>query len=196
MTHAELVQRATRWLHTMGCPMVFPEMVTYAGETPDCIGFRDSGETSLLIECKASRSDFLADAKKPHRRWPERGMGMHRYFMCRPGLIRADELPARWGLLYCHPTRVELVVGRHPKRYAPGDMEAFTFKERNRTAEVGMLYSALNRLRVDLGDREFNSRVRMRFQDRPARLRAEQDAAPAVASSSDSDLDLFLEDAA
>lgn len=176
MTHYELVQRATRWLHTMGCPMVFPEMVTYAGETPDCIGFRDSGATSLLVECKASRSDFLADAKKPHRREPERGMGLHRYFMCRPGLIRPDELPARWGLLYCHPTRVELVVGYQPKRYVPEQLQAYSFHERNRNAEVGMLYSALNRLRVDLGDSDFNSRVRMRFADRQVRLRAERDA--------------------
>jgi hypothetical protein len=70
-------------------------------EEPDAIGWAHRGRSSILIECKASRADYQADAKKPQRR--ERsakfGVGRYRFYMARKGLILADELPEGWGLL-------------------------------------------------------------------------------------------------
>ncbi|GBQ90079.1 hypothetical protein GCM10007866_16160 [Gluconobacter albidus] len=71
------------------------------GESPDAIGYRVSDMInggSTIVECKVSRSDFLADRKKPHRQTG--GMGKWRYFMCPEGLISPDELPDKWGLLH------------------------------------------------------------------------------------------------
>ena len=51
MTHAELVTRAARWLESVGCPIVFAEMVTINSEIPDVIGWRNSAE-SFMVECK------------------------------------------------------------------------------------------------------------------------------------------------
>lgn len=112
MTHAELVDRGARWLKNKGCRVVLRDPFKAAvstGECPDVIGWRDG--LSLLIECKTSRADFLADAKKPFRVDPCAGMGDWRFYMSPSGIIRADELPDGWGLLVAHPRRIEVVAG-------------------------------------------------------------------------------------
>jgi len=50
---------------------------------------------SYMIECKATRSDFLSDKTKPFRKKPERGVGNYRYYMTPPNLISADDLPEK-----------------------------------------------------------------------------------------------------
>lgn len=52
---------------------------------------------TVLVECKVSRADFLADKAKPHRH--AGGVGNWRYFLAPEGLIAPDELPAKWGLV-------------------------------------------------------------------------------------------------
>ena len=68
---------------------------------PDCGSTSYSltnSTVSVVVEVKTSRSDFLADRKKAHR--VEGGMGTYRYFLCPTDVIRVDELPQGWGLLY------------------------------------------------------------------------------------------------
>jgi len=65
---------------------------------PDAIGWKKACH-SVLIECKVSRADFLADRDKPFRQKPENGVGCERYYLAPRGLIRTEELPAGWGLL-------------------------------------------------------------------------------------------------
>ncbi len=106
-THAALCAIAARWLRLPnsrgghGCQVALCEPRTgyLAGEIPDAIGFRVSmpGAGSVVVECKTSRGDFLADAKKPHR--AAEGMGLYRYYLCPEGIIKPDEVPDRWGLL-------------------------------------------------------------------------------------------------
>lgn len=170
MTHAELVARAGAWLRARGCKIAFTELVSLCGETPDAIGWRDSGQTSLLIECKASRSDFHADKHKAHRRPDCAAMGRYRYYFCVPGLIRPEELPERWGLLYCHPKKVELVRGRDPLRY--DDTLDWNHNVDN-GSELQMMFSALNRLRIDLGDKAFRDRVHLSYMERQAEKAAQ-----------------------
>jgi len=171
MTHADLVERAARWLKAKGCSLVFPEMVTLQSETPDAIGWRDSGATSYLVECKASRSDFHADKNKSFRRGDVPALGRYRYYLCPPGIIRPEDLPARWGLLYCHPSKIELVAGRDPRSYDSDKAAAFV-NDVSLAGELRMLHSALNRLKIDLGERDFYGRVLMPYTERK-RLRPE-----------------------
>jgi len=53
-----------------------------------------------LLEAKCSRGDFLADKKKRFRKRPSKGMGMYRAFICPKDLIKPEELPKGWGLIY------------------------------------------------------------------------------------------------
>ncbi len=67
-THADLVERAARWLRsTKKCGVVLTEFVTSSPETPDAIGWTYGGNWSILVECKTSLSDFYADSKKQGR---------------------------------------------------------------------------------------------------------------------------------
>ena len=145
MTHDELVIRAERWLKNMGCGVVFNDnfhAATLYGEEPDAIGWRDG--LSLLVECKASRGDFLADRKKRFRQDPAEGMGDWRFMMCPPGMIAADEIPDGWGLLYAHPRKVEKVCG------VPTNTQWWSGKpfEANKRRETQLMYSALRRLSI------------------------------------------------
>lgn len=101
MTHAELVKLAERWLRKSPNPhpIVLADVrVNAVGEQPDAIGWRSYG-VSTLIECKASRADFLRDEAKRHRRFPDTGMGAFRYYCAPAGILSLADLPARWGLL-------------------------------------------------------------------------------------------------
>lgn len=110
--HATLCLLAARWLKRPqsagghGCHVAVSEARPgWAGECPDAIGFRAGHEAgSVVVECKVSRADFLADRSKPHRQ-PGAGMGTWRYYMAPEGLIAVDELPPRWGLLEVNSRR-------------------------------------------------------------------------------------------
>lgn len=108
--HAELVREGARWLRkTVGSSLVIEEMACYngTGEIPDIIGWKSG--YSVLIECKTSRSDFLADKKKLFRRYPDMGMGVYRLFLCPDGIILSEDLPENWGLLYYDPFRTHKI---------------------------------------------------------------------------------------
>jgi hypothetical protein len=149
MTHKELVQSAYRWvLNNAKCGMAFRELVTSAcnGECPDVIGFAGWGH-SVLIECKASRSDFFADKKKSFRMYPDLGMGRYRFYCCPTGLLKTTDLPEKWGLLYVNEK------GQARTIYNPynGDRSDYSNIwsggfEQNMKAEHGMMYSALRRI--------------------------------------------------
>lgn len=108
MTHAHLVDKAVRWLRTYRCGVVLSEQACASGEMPDAIGWKQASH-SVLVECKISRADFLADRDKPFRQKPERGVGSERFYLTPPDLIKLEELPAGWGLLEQRRGRIEML---------------------------------------------------------------------------------------
>ncbi len=144
MTHAELVERAERWLlKTCGCGFAFAELcaATNTGEIPDAIGWKSG--ISILVECKSTRSDFLADKRKRFRKQPDQGMGKYRYYLTVPGMINPEDLPESWGLLYCHPKKIERVVSPVKGNiFSPGVFVA------NESAEIQLMASALRRIHL------------------------------------------------
>lgn len=137
MTHEDLVKRAVAWLrkpsrNRSACGIAVPELVSFCNEQPDAIGWFGGG-WSIMIECKVSRSDFLADKSKPRQHC---GVGHRRFYMCPPGLIKPDEVPVGWGLLYCHDNRITVEVT------APEN------ENRNFIGELAMMYSLLRRVEV------------------------------------------------
>jgi hypothetical protein len=74
MNHALLVRRAVEWLRRYRCGVVLSEQACVSGEMPDAIGWKRACH-SVLVECKISRADFLADRNKPFRQKPQSGVG-------------------------------------------------------------------------------------------------------------------------
>ena len=139
MKHTQLVARAAEWLRSKyGCGIVLSEQYCVTGEVPDVIGWKASCQ-SVLVECKVSRSDFLADAHKPFRAAPEEGLGSKRLYLAPAGIIAPDELPPHWGLLEYKNREVELVVkpGRADLRTHIGLMK-----------EMNLLLASLRRVEV------------------------------------------------
>ena len=137
--HAQLVARAADWLrHRYGCGIVLSEQYCATGEVPDVIGWKASCQ-SVLVECKVSRGDFLADASKPFRSHPEDGLGSKRLYLAPAGTIAPDELPKYWGLLESKGRDVQLVVkpGRVDMRTHIGLMK-----------EMNLLLASLRRVEV------------------------------------------------
>ncbi|SHH64217.1 hypothetical protein [Ferrimonas marina] len=111
LTHDVLTQIAVRWLKRPfsgrgpGCHVALGEIGSYGfntGEVADAFGYRYDRwlPGSVLVECKTSRSDFLADAAKPHRNGGKAGVGTYRYYMAPEGVIGLDDLVGtKWGLL-------------------------------------------------------------------------------------------------
>jgi hypothetical protein len=108
MTHAQLVERAVRWLRWYRCGVVLSEQACVSGEMPDAIGWKQASH-SVLVECKVTRGDFLADHGKPFRVKPEKGVGCERFYLTPARLLKVEELPAGWGLLELQRGRVEMV---------------------------------------------------------------------------------------
>ena len=106
MTHALLVRNAVAWLRRYRCGVVLSEQACISGEMPDAIGWKRACH-SVLVECKISRADFLADRAKPFRQKPELGVGCERFYLVPRGLVSPDELPQGWGLLEIHNRCVE-----------------------------------------------------------------------------------------
>jgi hypothetical protein len=109
MTHALLVRKAVEWLRGYRCGVVLSEQACISGEMPDAIGWKRACH-SVLVECKVSRADFLADRGKPFRQHPELGVGSERFYLAPRGVIRPKELPVGWGLLECHNRQIQMIM--------------------------------------------------------------------------------------
>jgi hypothetical protein len=108
MTHPQLVERAVRWLRSYRCGVVLSEQACVSGEMPDAIGWKRANH-SVLVECKVTRADFLADRAKPFRAKPEQGVGSERFYLTPPALVKIEELPPGWGLLEHRRGGVEML---------------------------------------------------------------------------------------
>ena len=108
MTHAQLVEKAVRWLRSYRCGVVLSEQACVSGEMPDAIGWKRANH-SVLVECKVSRADFMADRCKPFRQKPEQGVGCERFYLTPPALVKTGELPLGWGLLELRRGRIEVM---------------------------------------------------------------------------------------
>src|SRR3990172_699172 len=136
MTHKQAVKRMALWLrNSRGYAVVMAERTaTIVSEQPDVIGWHGNA-ASVLIECKVSRSDFLADKLKSFRRMEEQGVGDLRYFAVPKGLLIPDDMPEGWGLLEIGEHQVREKLPARPKMS-------------NKKAEVSMLVSCIRRLEI------------------------------------------------
>jgi hypothetical protein len=137
MTHAQLVERAVRWLRSYRCGVVLSEQACVSGEMPDAIGWKRANH-SVLVECKVTRADFIADRAKPFRQKSEQGVGSERFYLTPPALVKPDELPVGWGLLELRRGRIEVI---HPSAKNLRTAAGFRY-------EMNLLLASLRRVEV------------------------------------------------
>lgn len=142
VTHTMLVQIAAEYM-AKRLPVVLPEFFSHNRELPDVIGFKD--DYSVLYEIKVSRGDYLGDAKKYFRIKPEKGMGSRRFYVVPKDMVKPEELPLGWGLIYLYPSG-KLREIKNSYIPAPPDHDPVqlwrwpgTF-EKNVSAEMHLLY--------------------------------------------------------
>ena len=128
---------AVAWLRRYRCGVVLSEQACISGEMPDAIGWKKACH-SVLVECKVSRADFLADREKPFRQHPDTGVGCERYYLAAKGLIRTEDLPAGWGLLEVSGREIEKVK---PSRKNLRSETGFQY-------EMNLLLASLRRVEV------------------------------------------------
>ena len=137
MTHALLVRAAVEWLRRYRCGVVLSEQACVSGEVPDAIGWKRACH-SVLVECKISRGDFLADRAKPFREKPGLGVGSERFYLVPRGLVKVEELPAGWGLLEYSKRSVQMV---RPSRKNFRSEDGFR-------CEMNLLLASLRRVEI------------------------------------------------
>jgi hypothetical protein len=157
MTHGNLNDLAQKWLlrapsaNGAHCKIAFTEVgPLFYGEIADAWGFNYDYDFSVVVESKVSRSDFLADKKKPHRNGEVLGMGAFRYFICPEGMISPDELPDKWGLLWVNARGHIKIKAGHllgKTNYFNADSSVADWAhDVNHTAERKMMAHLLNRV--------------------------------------------------
>jgi len=107
ITHKDLVIAGKRWLQ-LTCRVVCDELQTGSRETPDVIGWQGNG-TCIVVECKTTRSDYIANNNKSHIR-SGNSVGDFKWLLTPQDLINENELYDGWGLL-------EYIVSNHANGY-------------------------------------------------------------------------------
>lgn len=139
LTHRQLVGLAHRYLHSLGYPCILTEP-GYRKELPDAIGFKD--DDSLLIECKASRADFLKDKKKEFRA-EGKGVGMYRLYLTNAGIVFPWDVPPKWQLAWAMDENTIKFMKpwvAQPRIFL-NPYKDLAFMERDYRDELGLLYS-------------------------------------------------------
>ena len=141
VTHTMLVAIAAQYLGKR-LPVVLPEFFSHNAELPDVIGFKD--DYSVVYEIKVSRGDFLGDKNKSFRRSPDKGMGDRRYYVVPKDMVRIEEMPTGWGLIYLYPSgKLREVKSSYIPNPEPINADSWrwpgTFKK-NVSAEMHLLY--------------------------------------------------------
>lgn len=132
LSHDSLCKIACTFLRERNCAIVANQPATgYNGESPDAIGFHGARE-SHVVEVKTSHSDFISDKNKSFRANPQEGMGSLRWYMCEPYVIKLEEVPDNWGLVYVSKGIRSIVREAKPQ-------------ERNMLAELDFLYNTARR---------------------------------------------------
>lgn len=163
MTHADLCRLAAQWLKRPasrqgpGCIISFEQTAPIGSpEVTDAIGWTSwiaaTSASSVLVEAKVSRADFLADRNKPFRKNPDHGIGDFRYYLAPRGLIAEHDLPPQWGLIEYTGRGLTVTCGHVLERLKPmpdgrykRDLDRWRFTK-NAKVEIAFLARMLQRV--------------------------------------------------
>lgn len=112
LTHGQLVTLGARWLrYEKNCSIVIEEPATAGFVKPDVMGFQIY--SSMMIEVKVSKNDFLADKKK---KGYNQKLADYNYYLVPADLIKPEEVRENWGLIYARSGKwKDFQVVKEPK---------------------------------------------------------------------------------
>jgi len=145
--HEQLCEKGLSWLKRNGFAVAATNIwASGSRERVDCVGYRAT--CSAMIEAKISRSDFLADKKKPER--IKGGVGIYRFYITPKGLLSLHDLPDGWGLLEMHGRSVRMVHGPKGNLWpdfenAQGSQWEMFANKQDESAERAILFSIARR---------------------------------------------------
>ena len=150
--HESQNKQAAKWLKKQGFGVVATNIKALESrEIIDVIGFRTS--CSIVIESKVSRADFFADFKKPERKEGAAALGLYRAYICPVGLIKKEEVPKGWILLYSNGKKIVEEIKPKGNHWPSSDYKSQVGEEWkpyqhkiNEKSERSMLYSLCRRL--------------------------------------------------
>jgi hypothetical protein len=169
---------AEKWLRSYRCAVVLSEQACVSGEMPDAIGWKRACH-SVLVECKVSRADFLADRAKPWRAKPELGVGCERFYLAPAGMIREDELPPGWGLLALKARSVQMA---RPSKKNLRSAKGFA-------CEMNLLLASLRRVEIRIEPQTITDFLK--WQNRMAEYNGGQP--PEGVTPAEAETNLYLE---
>jgi hypothetical protein len=178
MTHAQLVEKAVRWLRHYRCGVVLSEQACASGEMPDAIGWKRASH-SVLVECKVTRADFLADRAKPFRLKPQQGVGCERFYLTPAAMLRREELPPGWGLLEVCGRGIEMI---HPSAKNLRTATGFCY-------EMNLLLASLRRVEVRIEPQSITDFLK--WKNRMAEYN--RGKLPAGLTAAEDEINVFLE---
>ncbi len=139
MIYNDLVKLAEEWLresssldtkpYLNSCGAVISGSGNSATEKPYAIGFTSG--ISILIECKLNHSDFAVGKRKTVH-LDSGDMGDYKFYLIPKGLVKTDNIPAKYGLLEVENNLISIV--REPE-----------FIGGHKESEVALLASVVRR---------------------------------------------------
>ena len=152
MTHDDIADWCATRLKGLGYRFAFSNMTSAVhGEQPDVLGLTSYGN-SIVVEVKVSRSDFLADKKKPWRANPNMGMGQERVYLAPEGLLKLSDIPYGWQLWE--------IYGKNKPRLRVVKGQA---KENKKNSWGGVCKSVVNR-NIDKEELQYFSKISNTYQ--------------------------------
>jgi len=157
MSHDDIADFTALYLRKKGYPLSLSNIKTANhGEQPDVLGVSLNG-ASIVCEVKTSKSDFLADSKKPWRS-KGNGMGDFRAYVTPKGLLKVDEVPYGWQLWELHGSKrpfIKIIKGLALVKDTSGPWVTTRKEYRNMTEQE------YNAFRVNLADKSCRSELIM-----------------------------------
>jgi hypothetical protein len=145
---------------------------------PDAIGWKRANH-SVLVECKVTRADFLADRCKPFRQKPDQGVGCERFYLTPAALVKPEELPVGWGLLELRRGRIEVIHAAAKNLRTAAGLRY----------EMNLLLASLRRVEVRIEPQSITDFLK--WKNRMAEYN--RGTLPEGLASTDEELNVFLE---
>lgn len=130
----------------------------------DVCGINLKREEVRIIECKATKEDFLRDKKLMDINQSYYKHCHYFYILCPENIIQINDIPKEYGLLWAND-KDEIIIKKNPIKYTGRLKTLFktSLKNITRAATNTLLYYFSNKENKDLTDGKYNKNAKIKF---------------------------------